>query len=69
MTQLTEDFGYVTLGKFLLFSELSEKNRDRDFGFRFVRRKLVGASRFERPTSRTPSECANQTALRPDLLK
>ncbi len=29
---------------------------------------LVGASRFERPTSRTPSECAIQTALRPDYF-
>lgn len=29
-------------------------------------RDLVGASRFERPTSRTPSECANQAALRSD---
>lgn len=28
--------------------------------------EMVGASRFERPTSRTPSECAIQTALRPD---
>ena len=27
---------------------------------------MVGASRFERPTSRTPSECANQAALRSD---
>ncbi len=27
---------------------------------------MVGASRFERPTSRTPSECANLAALRPD---
>lgn len=27
---------------------------------------MVGASRFERPTSRTPSECANQAALRPE---
>jgi hypothetical protein len=29
--------------------------------------KMVGASRFERPTSRTPSECANQAALRSDI--
>jgi hypothetical protein len=26
---------------------------------------MVGASRFERPTSCTPSKCANQAALRP----
>ena len=29
---------------------------------------MVGASRFERPTSRTPSECANLAALRSDTL-
>ena len=28
---------------------------------------MVGASRVELPTSRTPSECANLTALRPDM--
>ncbi len=28
---------------------------------------LVGASRFERPTTCTPSKCANQAALRPDV--
>lgn|GEM_PF-6537749 len=29
--------------------------------------RMVGASRFELPTSRTPSECANQAALRSDI--
>ena len=30
---------------------------------------LVGAIRFERTASRTPSECASQAALRPDYRK
>ncbi len=30
-------------------------------------KELVGASRFERPTSCSQGRCANQAALRPDL--
>ncbi len=33
-----------------------------------TKEKRVGANRFERSTSRTPSECAIQAALRPEMM-
>ena len=33
-----------------------------------MRRVMVGASRFERPTSRTPSECATGLRHAPTMI-